>query len=76
MTHDEWMVLIGNLVDENFPKGECKERGHALVLVAELTIKLQDLGLIGERTTETILAGLEANLDFNAVAIAQNPFDS
>lgn len=76
MKHEEWMDLITDLVDENFPKGECAERGNALVLVAELTIKLQDLGLIGERTTETILAGLEANLDFNAVAIGQNPFDS
>lgn len=75
MKHEEWMALITDLVDENFPKGECTERGNALVLVAELTIKLQDLGLIGERTTEAILAGLEANLDFNAVAIGQNPFD-
>ena len=46
MTHDEWMVLIGHLVEENFPKGECKERGHALVLVAELTLKLKELGLV------------------------------
>ena len=46
MTHDAWMELIGNLVEENFPKGECKERGHALVLVAELTLKLKDLGVV------------------------------
>lgn len=48
MTHDEWMDLIGNLVEENFPKGECKERGHALVLVAELTFELKKHGLITE----------------------------
>ena len=46
MTHDEWMELIGNLVEENFPKGKCKERGHVLVLVAELTLKLKALGLV------------------------------
>ena len=46
MKHEEWMDLITNLVDENFPKGECKERGHALVLVAELTLKLKELGVV------------------------------
>lgn len=46
MKHEEWMDLIGNLVEENFPKGECRERGNALVLVAELTLKLKELGLV------------------------------
>lgn len=46
MTHEEWMDIIGNLVEENFPKGECSERGHALVLLAELTVVLQDKGLV------------------------------
>ena len=46
MKHEEWMALITDLVDENFPKGECKERGHALVLVAELTLKLKELGVV------------------------------
>lgn len=48
MGHEDWMNLVGDLVEENFPKGECSERGNALVLVAELTVKLQDLGIVSK----------------------------
>jgi len=30
-----------NILDEQFPKGKCKERGNALVLYAEFIIKLK-----------------------------------
>jgi len=32
-----------DLVDKNFPKGECKERGQAIVLYAEMLIIIQGL---------------------------------
>ena len=35
-----WDTLV-NLIDKNFPKGECKERGRALVLLAEIEMMLR-----------------------------------
>jgi len=37
------MNLYTELVDENFPKHQCKERGQAIVLVAELNCNLRAL---------------------------------
>ena len=48
MTRKDWLDLISDLVEKNFPKGECKERGHALVLVAEITVELKNRGLLVE----------------------------
>ena len=74
MTRDEWLYMAEDLLDENFPKWECAERGHALVLIAGLTVKLEDRGVIGKRsTTEQIVVDIEANLAH--IAIGQNPFD-
>lgn len=46
MTEDEWTNLLVDLVEKNFPKGKCKERGNANVLVAEISIELKKRGLI------------------------------
>jgi hypothetical protein len=43
MTHDEELDNIGiDLIDKYFPKGECKERGNAIILYAMLLIKFKD----------------------------------
>ena len=34
---------LEDVLDEQFPKGECKERGHALVLFAEMWIQIEKL---------------------------------
>ena len=39
----EILEITSNLVDKNFPKGCCKERGQALVLHAEMIIEFQSL---------------------------------
>lgn len=41
--YDAWVDFITDKVEENFPKGKCKERGHALVLVAEITNELKNV---------------------------------
>ena len=33
---DEIINIYPDLVEKSFPKGKCKERGHALVLVADI----------------------------------------
>ena len=39
---EEEIKNIGiDLIEKHFPKGKCKERGNALVLYAELVIKIQ-----------------------------------
>ena len=38
---DKLRELTIDLVDKNFPKGECKERGKAIVLYAEILIAIQ-----------------------------------
>lgn len=45
MTEEEFMDLIVDLVEDHFPKGKSKERGHANVLVAELKIALKKRGM-------------------------------
>ena len=42
LTSEEWEAII-DLVDETFPKGECKERGKALVLIPEMLLILNIL---------------------------------
>lgn len=42
----DFMDMVGELVDEHFPKGESKERGNAIVLVAELRRKLIEKGVM------------------------------
>lgn len=37
------MEVMQEILDREFPKGECKERGHALVLFAELMMKMEEL---------------------------------
>ena len=34
--------VTADLVEKNFPKGECKERGQAIVLHAQMLIKIVD----------------------------------
>ena len=43
-----WDRMV-DIIDENFPKGECKERGKALVALAyiEMMIKENDKTLVG-----------------------------
>lgn len=46
MTEQEFMDFITDKLEANFPKGQCKERGQALVLIAEIKIELTKRGLI------------------------------
>lgn len=46
MTEDSYFDFIVELVDREFPKGISKERGHALVLIAEILHKLKSDGII------------------------------
>jgi hypothetical protein len=48
-SRDELGSLLADLADKHFPKGECAERGRAMVLVAELYIAL-DQYIQAERT--------------------------
>ena len=41
MNHSKYWPRIIKLLDEQFPKGESKERGSALVLVAMIEILLR-----------------------------------
>lgn len=34
--------MMPDLIEKHFPKGECKERGHAIVLLAEFYIAIAD----------------------------------
>ena len=34
----EWQEHLTNVLDDQFPKGKCKQRGNALVLYAEFQI--------------------------------------
>jgi len=48
MKRQEFSDHVTDLVDEHFPKGECRERGAAIVLIALITIFLTDKGLIND----------------------------
>jgi len=39
----ELIEIYSDLLDKHFEKGKCKERGQALVLVAELNIAFKEL---------------------------------
>ena len=43
LTEQEIKDIGIDLVEENFPKGECKERGKAIVLYARLLIKFKEV---------------------------------
>lgn len=40
---DEWQQHLDDTLDEQFPKGKCKQRGNALVLYAEFQIFISAL---------------------------------
>lgn len=46
MTKDQFMTLAVFAIDKHFPKGTAKERGEAMVLIADLMRGLMDAGLI------------------------------
>jgi hypothetical protein len=48
MNKDTYVDISSDLVDEYFPKGKCKERGEAMVLVAMLLHKLQEAGVVND----------------------------
>lgn len=35
-----WETMV-NILEKNFPKGECKERGRALVMLSDIEMMLQ-----------------------------------
>lgn len=43
--HD-FVTMASELVDEHFPKGQAKERGEAMVLVAMILMALMDKGVV------------------------------
>ena len=42
MTEFDFNEEIEKMLDEQFPKGKCKERGNALVLYAIMTLKFEE----------------------------------
>ena len=42
-TVDEISKITSEFVEDNFPKGECKERGKAIVLHAQMLIAIHAL---------------------------------
>lgn len=42
LTNKEWAAIVDS-VDKLFPKGECKERGKALVLIPKILLILNIL---------------------------------
>ena len=42
MTVDDMKEATADLVDKFFPKGECKERGQAIVLYAQMLFQFHD----------------------------------
>ena len=46
MTKDEFVELASDLIEDHFPKGQCKERGQAMVLVAMVAKRLLDKGIL------------------------------
>lgn len=53
---DELKQIFFDLIDKHFPKGKCKERGAAMVLVAEalLAVHARDKALIQRVEAEVI----------------------
>ena len=41
---DKFVSIATELLDKHFPKGKCKERGQALVLIALLRVELSNFG--------------------------------
>lgn len=48
MTQHEFINLIKESLNNNFPKKECQERGNALVLIADIMVLLKQHGIITE----------------------------
>jgi hypothetical protein len=46
MTEQEFLDFVSDKLEANFPKGKCKERGQAIVLIAEIKIELAKKGLL------------------------------
>lgn len=46
ITKDKYMNKVSDLVEDHFPKGQCKERGEVMVLVAMILKFLMDEGLV------------------------------
>ena len=46
MTEQEFMDFVTDKLEDNFPKGKCQERGHAIVLIAEIKLELTKKGLL------------------------------
>ena len=55
MTRNEWVDMIAHLLNETFPKGQCAERGQAIVMLAKLTFSLELSGMISRKTVDQIL---------------------
>jgi len=45
LDEDKMKDILPDLVEKHFPKGECQERGQAIVLGAELLIAISQLSL-------------------------------
>jgi len=50
---------LTNILDEQFPKGECKERGKALVLNAYANIYLKEALSLFKQQMKEIIGGME-----------------
>lgn len=44
MTRNEFLEIAADLLEKTFPKGQCQERGSALVLIVTLLFALQKKG--------------------------------
>lgn len=48
LSKDEYIEKVADLVDRHFPKGECKERGEAMVLISDILLYLMEEGAIAD----------------------------
>lgn len=46
MKQNEFLAIASVLVQKHFPKGKSKERGEAMVLVADLVLELMEHGIV------------------------------
>ena len=61
----EWQNHLDDTLDEQFPKGKCKQRGNALVLYAEFQIFISALIKDAHSDIKEIEDALCVNQDVN-----------
>ncbi len=61
--------LFSDLVDEHFPKGECEERGQAMMLVSMAILQIEEMVDLLAATRNKVLDEVEDALLDNSIAL-------